>query len=454
MEEDIIFNREDSPAETYSFVKEGVVTLVNNNRPAKEPTIIKVVGVGGGGGNAVSHMYREGIHNVSFVLCNTDNQVLSGSEIPTKVQLGIETTKGLGAGGKPEVAKKAAEESIEDLKEMLNDGTEMVFITAGMGGGTGTGAAPVIARIAKEKGILTVGIVTIPFVFEGVKKILKALEGVEELERNVDALLVINNERLREIYSNLSMENAFKKADDTLTVAAKSIAEIITIRGVMNVDFADVNTTLRGAGGVAIMSSGLGKGENRLSLAIDNALKSPLLNNNDIFKSKRILFNIYYSQTSPLMAEEMDAIHEFMAQFDAYEIDVIWGIARDETLGENVKITILATGFGIKNIPLDPKVVDAQNRQSAKDEQQRIKNARLVDEYYSEWIKPGKTICPPRPFIFTYENMNDNETIEALITHPAYNRNPKIMDEILKKAEKRRQEINENKDEYITDTFN
>ncbi|MDR2056972.1 MAG: cell division protein FtsZ [Dysgonamonadaceae bacterium] len=455
MEEDIIFNTEDNRAEAYSFVKDGVVTLVNN-KPAKEPTIIKVVGVGGGGGNAVTHMYKEGIHNVSFVLCNTDNQVLAGSEIPTKVQLGIKTTEGLGAGGIPEVAKKAAEESLEDLKKMLSDGTKMVFITAGMGGGTGTGAAPVIAGIAKKMGILTVGIVTIPFVFEGVDKILKALKGVEEMEKNVDALLVINNERLREIYSDLPLAIAFKKADDTLTVAAKSIAEIITIRGIINLDFADVNTTLR-EGGVAIMSSGLGKGENRVSLAIENALKSPLLNSNNIFKSKRVLFNIYDSQTKPLMTEEMDEVHEFMAKFDS-GIKLIWGAARDENLGENVKMTILATGFGIENIPLSPEVVDAQRQLTEKDlndrmqddnekriekERQLAYEAKLLSKYYPDEVaaltKGGKTIRP-KPFIFTIENMNDNETIEALIAHPAYNRSSKIMLDIAKKAENRRKE--------------
>lgn len=260
------------------------------------PSIIKVIGVGGGGGNAVNHMYREGIHEVTFVVCNTDNQALDESPVPIKLQLGKE---GLGAGNRPERARKAAEESIDDIKGMLNDGCKMVFITAGMGGGTGTGAAPIIAKTAKEMGILTVGIVTIPFLFEGNKKIDQALDGVEAISKHVDALLVINNERLRDVYSDLSLMNAFGKADDTLSVAAKSIAEIITIRGKINLDFNDVKTVLKD-GGVAIMSTGYGTGEGRVSKAINDALHSPLLNNNDIFNSKKVLFNISYSPSSEL----------------------------------------------------------------------------------------------------------------------------------------------------------
>ncbi|MDR0824781.1 MAG: cell division protein FtsZ, partial [Prevotella sp.] len=231
--------------------------------PTKTQTIIKVIGVGGGGGNAVNHMYNEGIHDVSFALCNTDSQALCESPVETRVQLG----EGLGAGNRPEVAKAAAEESKEDLKRLLSDGTKMVFITAGMGGGTGTGAAPIVARIAKDMGILTVGIVTIPFVFEGRSKIIQALKGVENMANSVDALLVINNERLRGIYADLTIPNAFAKADDTLTIAAKGIAEIITVHGHINLDFADVKTTLKD-GGVAIMSSGYGEGDNRVEDAI------------------------------------------------------------------------------------------------------------------------------------------------------------------------------------------
>jgi cell division protein FtsZ len=256
----------------------------------KEKSIIKVIGVGGGGGNAVNHMYREGIHDVSFVVCNTDAQALNDSPVPVHLQLGRE---GLGAGNVPDRARAAAEESIEDVKNMLNDGTRMAFITAGMGGGTGTGAAPVIARTSKELDILTVGIVTIPFRFEGKKKIAQALNGVEEMSRNVDALLVINNERLRTIYGELSMMEAFAKADDTLSVAAKSIAEIITVHGQINLDFNDVKTVLKD-GGVAIMSTGYGEGDGRVKKAIADALNSPLLNDNDVFNSKKILISISF----------------------------------------------------------------------------------------------------------------------------------------------------------------
>ena len=278
--------------------------IVQFDFPTDSPKIIKVIGVGGGGGNAVNHMYREGIHDVTFVLCNTDNQALKDSPVPVKLQLGKE---GLGAGNRPARARKAAEESIEDIKNMLNDGTKMVFITAGMGGGTGTGAAPIIAQTAKEMDILTIGIVTIPFRWEGDKKIDQALDGVEEISKHVDALLVINNEKLSEIYSELSVDDAFDKADDTLSVAAKSIAEIITLHGKVNLDFNDVKTVLKD-GGVAIMSTGYGEGDNRVSEAIKNAQHSPLLNNNDIFNSKKVLLNISYSAQYKLMMSEMDEV--------------------------------------------------------------------------------------------------------------------------------------------------
>ena len=306
--------------------------------PTDSPKIIKVIGVGGGGGNAVNHMYREGIHDVTFVLCNTDNQALKDSPVPVKLQLGKE---GLGAGNRPARARKAAEESIEDIKAMLNDGTKMVFITAGMGGGTGTGAAPIIAQTAKEMDILTIGIVTIPFRWEGDKKIDQALDGVEEISKHVDALLVINNEKLSEIYSELSVDDAFDKADDTLSVAAKSIAEIITLHGKVNLDFNDVKTVLKD-GGVAIMSTGYGEGDNRVSMAIQNAQHSPLLNNNDIFNSKKVLLNISYSSQYKLMMSEMDEVKEFMNRFSR-DFETKFGMAVDDKLEQKVKITLLAT---------------------------------------------------------------------------------------------------------------
>lgn len=306
--------------------------IVQFDFPTDSPKIIKVIGVGGGGGNAVNHMYREGIHDVTFVLCNTDNQALKDSPVPVKLQLGKE---GLGAGNRPARARKAAEESIEDIKNMLNDGTKMVFITAGMGGGTGTGAAPIIAQTAKEMDILTIGIVTIPFRWEGDKKIDQALDGVEEISKHVDALLVINNEKLSEIYSELSVDDAFDKADDTLSVAAKSIAEIITLHGKVNLDFNDVKTVLKD-GGVAIMSTGYGEGDNRVSEAIKNAQHSPLLNNNDIFNSKKVLLNISYSAQYKLMMSEMDEVKEFMNRFSR-DFETKFGMAIDDKLEQKVK---------------------------------------------------------------------------------------------------------------------
>ena len=328
--------------------KTNTPNILDFGEPHKENCIIKVIGVGGGGGNAVNHMYREGIHDVSFVLCNTDNQALNDSPVPVHLQLGKE---GLGAGNKPEKARQAAEESLESVRKMLNDGTKMTFITAGMGGGTGTGAAPVIARISKELGILTVGIVTIPFRFEGERKIDQALDGVEEMSKHVDALLVINNERLRAIYPELGLLDAFGKADDTLSVAAKSIAEIITNHGLINLDFNDVKTVLKD-GGVAIMSTGYGEGEGRVKKAIDDALNSPLLNDRDIFNAKKILLSINFSNSdggsNGLMMEEMNDVNDFMAKFGDFEIN--WGLATDPELGKTVKVTILATGFGVENV--------------------------------------------------------------------------------------------------------
>ncbi len=265
--------------------------VTNDN---EQSNIIMVIGVGGGGNNAINHMYKQGIKNVTFVVCNTDRQALNNSPVPTKLLIGPNTTHGLGAGNNPEVAKESAEESCNAINDLFNNDLKMVFITAGMGGGTGTGAAPVIARIAKERGLLTIGIVTIPFLFEGEKKILKALDGADEMSKFVDALLVINNERITEIYSDYDFMNAFGKADDTLATAARSISDLITCHGYMNLDFNDVDTTLRN-GGAAIISSGYGEGDHRVTKAIEDALNSPLLKNRDVLGSKKLLFNIYFS---------------------------------------------------------------------------------------------------------------------------------------------------------------
>jgi len=399
--------------------------------PRKTQTIIKVIGVGGGGGNAVNHMYREGIHDVTFVLCNTDNQALAESPVPIKLQLGRRTTEGLGAGNRPEVAKAAAEESLTDIQELLSDGTKMVFITAGMGGGTGTGAAPVVARIAKDMNILTVGIVTIPFVFEGRKKIIQALKGVEEIAKNVDALLVINNERLIDIYSDLTIPNAFAKADDTLAIAAKGIAEIITVHGHINLDFADVKTILKD-GGVAIMSSGMGEGEYRVDEAIKNALHSPLLNNNDVFDAKKILFNIYSGEDNPLIVEEMESVSEFMKRFGP-EIEVIWGTATEKDLGAKVKITLLATGFGMSSIPgieehlrelSDEELREEEERQYKEEEEKRRINVMIEQHYGKDGVKTMdvRSFFTPKPVILSTEELDDDRIVEALENTPVFKR--------------------------------
>jgi len=402
-------------------------TILNFNYPADSPSIIKVIGVGGGGGNAVTHMYKEGIHDVTFVLCNTDNQALYRSDVPVKVTLGREITQGLGAGNKPERAMMAAEESLEDLRKMLSDGTKMVFITAGMGGGTGTGAAPVIARIAKDMGILTVGIVTIPFVFEGERKIIQALNGVEEISKNVDALLVINNERLREIYADLTMTNAFGKADDTLTIAAKSIAEIITLPGIINLDFADVKTTMKD-GGVALMSRGYGEGEGRVRQSIEDALNSPLLNNNDIFNAKKILFNVSFCEETELRMEEMNDVHDFMSRFGR-DIEVIWGTTLDNSLGKKVKMTILATGFGVEDIP---QIADKRRAEYSRmsEEELRIEQEEkdLIDKYYgASGQRMRRASARAKAVVLSTEELDDDAFIVLMEENPTYNRDPKII---------------------------
>lgn len=407
--------------------------------PTDTPSIIKVIGVGGGGGNAVNHMYKEGIHDVTFVLCNTDNQALAESPVPVKLQLGRFITEGLGAGNKPERAYAAAEESIEDITTLLSDGTKMVFITAGMGGGTGTGAAPVIAKTAKEMDILTVGIVTIPFLFEGEKKIIQALDGVEQISKHVDALLVINNERLREIYSDLTFMNAFGKADDTLSVAAKSIAEIITMRGKVNLDFADVNTILKN-GGVAIMSTGLGEGENRVSKAIEDALHSPLLNNNDIFNAKKVLLNVSFCETAELMMEEMNEVHDFMKKFDK-GVEVIWGVAVDETLGSKIKITVLATGFGMTNIPgmdevLSKRSKEEEERLAQQEEKEEENRRRIVIAYGEDALKGGAKAHKRRRHIYLFnpEDLDNEEIISAVESSATYQRDKLTLEKIKTQA--------------------
>jgi len=412
--------------------------LLDFGEPEKEKSIIKVVGVGGGGGNAVNHMYREGIHDVTFVLCNTDNQALNDSPVPVHLQLGKE---GLGAGNKPEKARAAAEESLDDIKEMLNDGTRMAFITAGMGGGTGTGAAPVIARVSKELGILTVGIVTIPFRFEGDRKIDQALDGVEEMNKHVDALLVINNERLREIYPELTVLDAFGKADDTLSVAAKSIAEIITVHGLINLDFNDVKTVLKD-GGVAIMSTGYGEGEGRVKKAIDDALNSPLLNENDVFNSKKILLSISFAGnkdgTGSLMMEEMNDVNDFMAKF-GNDFEIKWGLAVDPELGKKVKVTILATGFGIDNVDGMSSHRQRHNTQEeatriAAEQEAEAKRQDRRNRFYGNDGQSKRYKRRPHIFLFRPEDLDNDDVISAVEQTPTYKRTREILDSIYSQA--------------------
>ncbi len=404
--------------------------ILDFNLPKAPQTIIKVIGVGGGGGNAVSNMYKEGIHDVSFVLCNTDNQALQKSEVPDKLLIGRNTTFGLGSGNVPETGEKAALESKEDIQDMLNDGTRMTFITAGMGGGTGTGAGPIVAKISKEMGILTVGIVTIPFVFEGRPKIVKAVKGVKQMAQNVDALLVINNERLRELYSEeqMSVPQAYRKADETLTVAAKSIAEIITIELVQNVDFADVDTTMRNSG-VALMSIGYGEGEGRLQRAIEEALHNTLLNDIDnIFNAKRVLFAIYFSHEAELEMAEMGDIHNFMARFKT-QYEVKWGFGYDDSLGKQIKITILATGFGLEDV-LSEQQQQAENEddrlKAAEREEERRKKTeeenQLIERYYGRLTNLRREA---EVVVLAADELDNDSLIMMLEETPAYKRNLK-----------------------------
>ena len=385
--------------------------IVQFDLPTDSPKIIKVIGVGGGGGNAVKHMYKQGIHDVTFVLCNTDSQALNKSDIPIKIQLGRQTTGGLGAGNDPKVARDAAEESIEDIKNLFNDGTQMVFVTAGMGGGTGTGAAPVVG-----------------------KKIIQALEGVEEMRKSVDALLVINNERLREIYTDgmTTLKDAYAKADDILSIATKSIAEIITMEGIINLDFRDVKKILKD-GGVAIMSTGKARGEKRLKIAIENALHSPLLNNNDIVNAKKILFNISASEKAPILIEEMGEIDAFMDSLDP-NIEVIWGQADDPTLDDEVKITILATGFGASSVPGMSEMMEERSKEEQeRREEEEAKEQERIDRIYGR-VGNEKKKKKTHTYIFSGQDLDNNELINMVEDTPTYLRDKSTLNKMKNKA--------------------
>lgn len=369
--------------------------------------IIKVIGVGGGGCNAVKNMYSEGIVNVSFAVCNTDSQSLSKSPVPVKIMLG---KSGLGAGANPEVGRSEAQNTQEDIKRLLDDGTKMAFVTAGMGGGTGTGAAPVIAGIAKSMGILTVGIITIPFYFEKRKKIVKALQGVEEMRKNVDALLIVNNERLCDVYadSKITVKDAFKLADKVLSDATKSISELITVEGTINLDFRDIETTIKSGGG-AIMAMGRASGEGRVQNAILNALDSPLLYGSDISNAQRILFNIYTSSKHPIFVREMREIDAFFDELNP-DIKVIWGLSDDDSLDEDAKVTILATG--LNNELADEMQDNPVTTTKDEDDYQRI-----IDKLYH-----------PIRDNFQFQKKKDSPK-EEIPTNPSTNESTNIPDE-------------------------
>lgn len=414
--------------------------------------IIMAVGVGGGGSNAVRHMYEQNIEGVSFAITNTDRQALVNSPVPNRVLLG----SGLGAGGVTSVAREAAEASAESIQALFNDDIRMVFITAGMGGGTGTGAGPVVARLAREKGLLTIGIVTIPFLFEGESKILKALDGAEEMGKYVDALLMINNQRLSEIYPDLNLFNAFDRADDTLSIAARSISDIITIEGKINRDFNDVNATLKD-GGTAIISTGYGEGEGRVSKAIEDALHSPLLKNSDIYGSKRLLFVIYFSPEAQheFKMSESDELTAFTSSIDP-GVEIIWGVYPDTSLGEKVKITILASGFkasfnresataqrrafaknaqsgttSVQTDTSDSVNMDDVTTSSRETEDSDERRKRIVEQYGKDIIDGSmREKIRRRQVILRPEQYDDDAIIDALEKSVAYNRDQRTVNAI------------------------
>lgn len=376
---------------------EDELKIIFNLPKDKTEHIIKVIGVGGGGSNAVKNMYETGITNVSFVICNTDSQALSKSPVPIKVQLG---DIGLGVGGDPQKGREEAEKSINELEKLFDDETQMVFITAGMGGGTGTGASPVIAQIARKRGLLTIGVVTLPFVFEKRTRIEKALAGIEELKQNVDALLVINNERLLEIYDDNSttIVEAFKRGNEVLTTATKTIAEIITEEGIINRDFCDVKTVMENSG-AAIVSTGYAEGDNRILRAMTDALRSPLLNTIDIEKTQRLLYIFYQSEESPITVSELTNINQFM---DTLPPDILglWGLYSDESLGKKVKVAIIATGFD------QPKMEDEVSRSEDK-----LRSIKALEEFYypNRKSRTTKTDAPEEAITVKPDNLLHKE---------------------------------------------
>jgi cell division protein FtsZ len=366
--------------------------------PSHHKSIIKVIGVGGGGSNAVNHMYSQGIKDVEFVVCNTDVQALKGSPVPTKLQIGVNLTDGLGAGANPEKGRNAALESKDQIRELLGSNTKMVFITAGMGGGTGTGAAPVIAKLAKDLDILTVGICTSPFSFEGKKKMLQAMEGINELKEHCDTVLIILNDRLRDIYGNLSIKEAFAQADNVLSTAAKSIAEIITVTSNVNVDFEDVKTVMKNSG-AAVMGSSITSGENRARRAAEESLMSPLLDNMDILGAKKILLSITFGDQDELRMDELKEITDYIEEKAGEDAEMIWGYGIDPNLGENICVTVIATGFREQEIKQSSKktVYDLDS------EKQIVSEKPVVSEKQINLFDAKPESVSKKPSAFTFE---------------------------------------------------
>ncbi len=397
-------------------------------------SIIKVIGVGGGGVNAVNYMYKQNIPLIKFVVLNTDKQSLEMSEVPTQVIIG----PGYGAGNVPEVGRQFAEDDIDKIKALFDDETQMVFITAGMGGGTGTGAAPVVAREAKAAGMLTIGIVTVPFMFEGKKKIIKALAGAEEMKKYVDALLIINNENIIELYKDFNFFNAFSKADDTLANAARSISDIISEKCYINVDFQDVKTTLKDSGS-AIISTAIGEGEHRITDALQNALHSPLLKRHDILTSKRLLFKFICAKESknPIRAEEIAEINNFTSKLPS-SIDVKWGIGDDPSMGDKVKITVLASGFDVTIQDGDEKIVMTMPEEKTAEttQQESVEEKLIVETYGFEKLKEQERENARLKYVILKPwQFDDHESIALIERTPTYNRNQQITEKLRKLSE-------------------
>ncbi len=399
--------------------------------PKHHKSIIKVIGVGGGGSNAINHMFNQGIKDVEFVVCNTDSQALMISPIPMKLQIGANLTQGLGAGANPEKGMNAALESKEEIRELLSEDTKMVFITAGMGGGTGTGAAPVIARVARELGVLTVGIVTAPFGFEGKKKMLQAEAGIKELKDSCDTVLVILNDKLREIYGNLSIRDAFAQADNVLTTAAKGIAEIITVPGYVNVDFEDVKTVMSNSGS-AVMGSSTTEGENRAKRAAEEALASPLLNEKDIHGAKRVLLSIISGEKAELQMDELAEITDYISDMAGDEAEVIFGHGIDEDLNESIRVTVIATGFDKQTETIQvkkSKVIDLESNKPVKEVNDKSVTA-------DQEVAQQKQTSPQQPGLFdnvrtyTFENPTRYEEEEDEMSKLSIGLDENVLDKI------------------------